>query len=187
MANNFGAFTKAMPPLLNSIDLIHRVVGPKPLEFISQNLNRLSGNMVPVWSPSIPKVPDSPVNLTCQLTCMCCMSLWGVMANGGLCLLKVLLCVMYLLQRSNMHLVPAIISGLQQPFNCLALHWHDQSRLTVAQSRLTVAHTHCIIGCLTVCLVMYFGCSRGLCIRLLLWHETFHAGQQVFEFGNTNS
>jgi len=84
LANNFGAFTKAMPPLLNSIDLIHRVVGPKPLEFISQNLNRLSGNMVPVWSPSIPKV------LASQLACAACHC--GVSRpTVGFCLLKVLL------------------------------------------------------------------------------------------------
>lgn len=56
LANNFGTFAAAMPPLLNSIDLIHRIVGPKPLEFISRNLNKMSGNIIPVWSPSIPKV-----------------------------------------------------------------------------------------------------------------------------------
>ena len=56
LANNFGTFAAVMPPVLNSIDLIHRVVGPKPLEFISRNLNKMSGNMIPVWSPSIPKV-----------------------------------------------------------------------------------------------------------------------------------
>lgn len=56
LANNFGKFTAVVPPLLNSIDLIHRVVGPRPLEFISQTLNKMSGNLVPVWSPAIPKV-----------------------------------------------------------------------------------------------------------------------------------
>ena len=60
LANNFGTFAAAMPPLLNSIDLIHRVVGPKPLEFISRNLNKMSGNIIPVWSPSIPKVHPFP-------------------------------------------------------------------------------------------------------------------------------
>lgn len=59
LANNFGKFTAVVPPLLNSIDLIHRVVGPRPLEYISQTLNKMSGNMVPVWSPAIPKVPFS--------------------------------------------------------------------------------------------------------------------------------
>lgn len=56
VADNFGKFTAVVPPLLNSIDLIHRIVGPRPLEYISQKLNKMSGNMVPVWSPAIPKV-----------------------------------------------------------------------------------------------------------------------------------
>ena len=66
LANNFGTFAAAMPPLLNTVDLIHRVVGPKPLEFISKNLNRMSGNIVPVWSPSIPTVSVQPATC-CKL------------------------------------------------------------------------------------------------------------------------
>ena len=56
LANNFGAFSKIVPPFLNTINLAHSIVGPRPLQYISSALNRLSGNMVPEWNPYMPKV-----------------------------------------------------------------------------------------------------------------------------------
>ena len=59
MANNYGAFTAAVPPFLNVVDFAHRLVGPKPLEYISGAMNRVSNHMVPTWNPYMPRV--SPV------------------------------------------------------------------------------------------------------------------------------
>ena len=56
LANNFGAFSRIVPPFLNTINLAHSIVGPRPLQYISSALNRLSGNMVPEWNPYMPKV-----------------------------------------------------------------------------------------------------------------------------------
>ena len=56
LANNFGAFSKIVPPFLNTVNLAHSIVGPRPLQYISSALNRLSGNMVPEWNPYMPKV-----------------------------------------------------------------------------------------------------------------------------------
>jgi len=35
LANNYGTFVSAVPKLLNVVDFAHRVVGPKPLEYMS--------------------------------------------------------------------------------------------------------------------------------------------------------
>lgn len=56
LANNFGAFASAVPPMLNLVDFAHRLVGPKPLEFLSSALNRGSNHLVPAWNPYLPKV-----------------------------------------------------------------------------------------------------------------------------------
>ena len=56
LANNFGAFTSMVPPLLNMVDFAHRLVGPKPLEFLSKTLNRGTGHIVPEWNPYLPRV-----------------------------------------------------------------------------------------------------------------------------------
>ena len=56
LANNFGAFTNMVPPLLNMVDFAHRLVGPKPLEFLSRTLNKGTGNIVPTWNPYLPRV-----------------------------------------------------------------------------------------------------------------------------------
>ena len=56
LANNFGAFTNMVPPLLNMVDFAHRLVGPKPLEFLSKTLNKGTGNIVPTWNPYLPRV-----------------------------------------------------------------------------------------------------------------------------------
>lgn len=57
LANNFGAFTSIVPPFLNLVDFAHRLVGPKPLEFLSGTLNRGSNHIVPAWNEYMPKVP----------------------------------------------------------------------------------------------------------------------------------
>ena len=45
-----------VPPLLNMVDFAHRLVGPKPLEFLSRTLNKGTGNIVPTWNPYLPRV-----------------------------------------------------------------------------------------------------------------------------------
>lgn len=55
MANNYGAFVSAVPALLNVVDFAHRLVGPKPLEYISGALNRVSGHYIPEWNPYMPR------------------------------------------------------------------------------------------------------------------------------------
>jgi D-lactate dehydrogenase len=55
IAERFGALNTAVPKLLNAVSLAHRVLGAKPLEWTSQWLNRVSGNVVPVWNPHMPK------------------------------------------------------------------------------------------------------------------------------------
>lgn len=55
VASHFGALNAAVPPLLNAVSLAHRVLGPKPLEWTSTWLNRLSGHVVPTWNPHMPK------------------------------------------------------------------------------------------------------------------------------------
>ena len=55
MANNYGAFVSAVPKLLNVVDFAHRVVGAKPLEYISGALNRVSGHYIPEWNPYMPR------------------------------------------------------------------------------------------------------------------------------------
>ena len=55
LANNYGAFVSAVPKLLNVVDFAHRVVGPKPLEYISSAINRASGHTIPEWNPYMPR------------------------------------------------------------------------------------------------------------------------------------
>ena len=39
------------PNNLNIVDFAHRVVGPQPLHFLSEQLLRLPGHIVPLWGP----------------------------------------------------------------------------------------------------------------------------------------
>ncbi|KAK9818314.1 hypothetical protein WJX72_010431 [[Myrmecia] bisecta] len=55
VANHFGSFASVVPPLLNAVDLAHRIVGPKPLDYISSALNKASGHYVPQWNPYMPR------------------------------------------------------------------------------------------------------------------------------------
>ncbi len=56
LANNYGAFVKTVPAVLNVVDFAHRLVGPKPLEYISGAMNRMSNHLVPTWNPYMPRV-----------------------------------------------------------------------------------------------------------------------------------
>ena len=71
LANNFGMFTNVVPPLLNMVDFAHRLVGPKPLEFLSRTLNKGTGNIVPTWNPYLPRV-----RLLGHLTLTLCRQPW---------------------------------------------------------------------------------------------------------------
>ena len=63
MANNYGVFAAAVPPVLNVVDFAHRLVGPKPLEYLSGAMNKMSNHLVPTWNPYMPRVsaPAAPV------------------------------------------------------------------------------------------------------------------------------
>ena len=63
MANHYGTFAAAVPPVLNLVDFAHRLVGPKPLEYISSTMNRMSNHLVPTWNPYMPRVrPGVPLS-----------------------------------------------------------------------------------------------------------------------------
>lgn len=55
MANNFSTFQTMVPPLLNAVNLAHRVMGSTPLEKISTALNKVSRNYIPAWNQYMPK------------------------------------------------------------------------------------------------------------------------------------
>jgi len=55
LANNMPAFNSYVPKLLNTVDLFHGVLGHSVLEFVSSQLNTLSGNVVPTWNKYMPK------------------------------------------------------------------------------------------------------------------------------------
>ena len=63
MANNYGVFAAAVPPVLNVVDFAHRLVGPKPLEYLSGAMNKMSNHLVPTWNPYMPRVraPAAPM------------------------------------------------------------------------------------------------------------------------------
>ena len=56
MANNYGAFVSTVPAFLNVVDFAHRLVGPKPLQYLSGAMNRMSNHLVPAWNPYMPRV-----------------------------------------------------------------------------------------------------------------------------------
>jgi len=55
VASHFGALNSAVPVLLNAVSLAHKVLGPKPLEWTSSWLNRVTGRAIPVWTPHMPR------------------------------------------------------------------------------------------------------------------------------------
>ncbi len=56
MANNYGAFVSTVPKFLNVVDFAHRLVGPKPLEYLSGAMNRMSNHLIPTWNSHMPRV-----------------------------------------------------------------------------------------------------------------------------------
>lgn len=55
LARNFSATVTAGRGVLAVLDLMHGVVGPKPLEWVSGALNRATNHAVPVWNRHMPK------------------------------------------------------------------------------------------------------------------------------------
>jgi D-lactate dehydrogenase len=55
VANNFSPLSSLVPPLLNTVDVLHRVMGPTPLTVISSWLNKVTDHYVPVWNPYMPR------------------------------------------------------------------------------------------------------------------------------------
>ena len=64
LANNFGMINATVPTVLNLVDFAHRLVGPKPLEYVSSVLNRASRNFVPEWNPYMPRVSPAQQLMT---------------------------------------------------------------------------------------------------------------------------
>ena len=56
LANNFGTVSSLVPPVLNMVDFAHRVVGPKPFQFLSDQWMKLPGHIMPAWNPYMPRV-----------------------------------------------------------------------------------------------------------------------------------
>jgi D-lactate dehydrogenase len=54
LARNFSSTVTAGRGVLATLDVMHGVVGPKPLQWISSKLNALTGRAVPVWNPYMP-------------------------------------------------------------------------------------------------------------------------------------
>lgn len=62
LADNFGMVNYSVPKFLNIVDFAHRLVGPKPLEFLSSALNKASQNYIPEWNKYMPRVSFWPVS-----------------------------------------------------------------------------------------------------------------------------
>lgn len=56
IANNFAPIAAVVPYFLDAVNLAHRVVGPKPLEWVSGKLNKWSNKYIPEWNPYMPSV-----------------------------------------------------------------------------------------------------------------------------------
>lgn len=54
-ANHFTLISRGAPVLLNTLDFIHGLLGPRVLEVVSGTLNRWTSNLVPQWNVYIPK------------------------------------------------------------------------------------------------------------------------------------
>jgi D-lactate dehydrogenase len=55
VADNFGLVTAAVPPFLNTVNMVHGVLGPGVLGAVSGFLNKASGNYIPAWNMYMPK------------------------------------------------------------------------------------------------------------------------------------
>ena len=65
IANHFGTVASVVPNFLNIVDFAHRVVGPKPLQFLSDMSMKLPGHIMPRWNPYMPRVCPSTSPLLC--------------------------------------------------------------------------------------------------------------------------
>ena len=65
IANHFGTVASVVPNFLNIVDFAHRVVGPKPLQFLSDMSMKLPGHIMPRWNPYMPRVCHSTTPLLC--------------------------------------------------------------------------------------------------------------------------
>jgi D-lactate dehydrogenase len=54
LASNFGTFAGIVPPFLNVVSMAHGVLGGGVLRAVSGALNKVSGNIVPVWNEHMP-------------------------------------------------------------------------------------------------------------------------------------
>jgi D-lactate dehydrogenase len=54
LARNFSATVTAGRGVLAVLDGMHGLVGPKPLQWVSSTLNRVTDHLVPVWNPYMP-------------------------------------------------------------------------------------------------------------------------------------
>ena len=54
-ANNFGIVAKLVPLLLNTITVLHHMLGSWPLEAVSNGLNGATGRWMPVWNAHFPR------------------------------------------------------------------------------------------------------------------------------------
>ena len=72
LADNFGMINATVPTFLNIVDFAHRLVGPKPLEFLSQSMNKMSNRFVPTWNPYMPQVRSyCPPDIDCCVQRSC--------------------------------------------------------------------------------------------------------------------
>lgn len=55
VARNFSKFQTAVPYLLDTVNFVHRVLGPKPLAGVSSWLNRVTDHAIPAWNPYMPR------------------------------------------------------------------------------------------------------------------------------------
>ena len=63
LSNNMATVTMAMRAGLGLVNVAHSILGTPAMQFIAGALRRISGNRIPLWSPSMPRGAD-PVPAT---------------------------------------------------------------------------------------------------------------------------
>ena len=74
MANNYGAFAAAVPPVLNLVDFAHRLVGPTPLDLFGPLYRRVE--LVPTWNPYMPRVRPRAARVCCVQLLLAALLFW---------------------------------------------------------------------------------------------------------------
>ena len=64
VARNLGMVSRMMKVLLNSLDLVHRILGTEMMRTISVRMRRISPHAVPLWNEYLPKAADAIVRST---------------------------------------------------------------------------------------------------------------------------